>query len=576
MQFGARRETFFKTFVWLGLSVALSLAMASVALHEGVGTYVVQDDARQHVFWMQRFLDAELFPNDLIANYFQSVAPVGYTTLYRAATAIGLEPFTFNKLLPPILAVITTAFGFGATLQLFPVPFAGFGATSILNLSLWMKDDLVSGTPRAFVYPLLTAFLYFLLRRDIWMTALSIVATGLFYPQYVLVETGVLVLNGVGFPKFRFDRTSIFFALVGCIVAALVLLPFLLATNEFGPVVTLAQAKESADFHPKGRSAFFNPDPLYFWMGGDRSGFFPGRTPLALWIGVLLPVWRLFPKVFPLVTRLRRSEVLLQLLVSASAWFLLAHLFLFKLHLPSRYSHHSLRVLLSIASGIALAVLVDAIWRRAVKGNIVLKGLGGAIALSLVLSVVASPLWLHDAFKTAYNEGYATGLYEFFKTTPKDSSIAGIDEELNNIPTFSQRSILTGLEYAIPYHTGYYSQLKQRTIDLIRAQYSSDPKLVWDFLREYDIDYWVVDRNDFSISYLKGNYWLDKIRKSQLSEDPLVRSISETFQNLESGEVPVLSQWVDRCSIFEFDRFIVLETRCLLEDDLTAESAPRP
>ena len=53
----------------------------------------MQDDARQHVFWMQRFIDSELFPHDLIADYFQSVAPTGYTTLYRIAAALGSIPF---------------------------------------------------------------------------------------------------------------------------------------------------------------------------------------------------------------------------------------------------------------------------------------------------------------------------------------------------------------------------------------------------------------------------------------------------------------------------------------------------
>jgi hypothetical protein len=40
--------------------------------------YVVQDDAREYVFWMQRFVDAELLPHDLIADYFQSITPFGY------------------------------------------------------------------------------------------------------------------------------------------------------------------------------------------------------------------------------------------------------------------------------------------------------------------------------------------------------------------------------------------------------------------------------------------------------------------------------------------------------------------
>ncbi|MGL5833728.1 MAG: hypothetical protein ACRC1Z_10940, partial [Waterburya sp.] len=44
--------------------------------------YIVQDDARQHVVWLQRFVDADLFPDDLIANYFSRLAPMGFKYLY--------------------------------------------------------------------------------------------------------------------------------------------------------------------------------------------------------------------------------------------------------------------------------------------------------------------------------------------------------------------------------------------------------------------------------------------------------------------------------------------------------------
>lgn len=62
---------------WFSLSLTFSAIYSILGLREAFSSeYVVQDDARQHVFWMLRFLDPELFPQDLIANYFQSVAPL--------------------------------------------------------------------------------------------------------------------------------------------------------------------------------------------------------------------------------------------------------------------------------------------------------------------------------------------------------------------------------------------------------------------------------------------------------------------------------------------------------------------
>ncbi|NEQ85703.1 MAG: hypothetical protein F6K26_38040, partial [Moorea sp. SIO2I5] len=64
---------------WFSLSLTFTLVYSLLALREAFsGEYIVQDDARQHIFWMMRFLDPELFPKDLIADYFQTVAPAGY------------------------------------------------------------------------------------------------------------------------------------------------------------------------------------------------------------------------------------------------------------------------------------------------------------------------------------------------------------------------------------------------------------------------------------------------------------------------------------------------------------------
>ncbi|MBD2023522.1 hypothetical protein H6F80_03655, partial [Leptolyngbya sp. FACHB-711] len=149
---------------WLGLSLLMSLVYCIPALITAFSNeYVIQDDARQHVFWARRFLDPQLFPNDLIADYFQSAAPDGYATLYRFFAGIGIDPVFLSKLLPPVLALISTAFAFGIGMQFLPLPIAGFACALLLNQNLWMRDDIVSSTPVAFIYPLFLAFLYFLL-----------------------------------------------------------------------------------------------------------------------------------------------------------------------------------------------------------------------------------------------------------------------------------------------------------------------------------------------------------------------------------------------------------------------------
>src|SRR5262249_44889873 len=94
---------------WLALSLVFALLVSSEAMRQAFSSpYVIQDDGRQHVFWMWRFVDPELFRGDLIADYFQSVAPAGYSMLYRGAARLGMDPIYFSKLLPMALGVLTT------------------------------------------------------------------------------------------------------------------------------------------------------------------------------------------------------------------------------------------------------------------------------------------------------------------------------------------------------------------------------------------------------------------------------------------------------------------------------------
>src|SRR3546814_13751780 len=63
-------------------------------------------------------------------------------------------PIEANRLLPLVLTAITTVFIYRLAVRLCPIPLAGLLAATFVNIELWMKDDLTSGTPRAFFTPL--------------------------------------------------------------------------------------------------------------------------------------------------------------------------------------------------------------------------------------------------------------------------------------------------------------------------------------------------------------------------------------------------------------------------------------
>ncbi|PPS45890.1 hypothetical protein [Chroococcidiopsis sp. TS-821] len=561
---------------WFSLSMTFALIYGILGLQQAFSSeYVVQDDARQHVFWMQRFFDPELFPNDFLADYFQSVAPQAYTALYQIMASIGVNPLFLSKVLPIVLGLITTGYCFGVALEILPVPAAGFIASLLLNQSLWLKEDLGSATARAFLYPLFLAFLYYFLRRAWLPTLVAIALQGLFYPQTLLISAGVLILQLVRWersrPRLSRNRNDYLFCAAGLVVAFLVMLPYVLESSPFGPTISEAQARALPEFLPGGRTQFFASGLWRYWICGRRSGFLPDEwcqpswrasiQPFLLsppiWLGFLLPILLLFPQRFPLVKYVKQSRVLLDIAIVSFFMFFAAHAVLFKLYLPSRYTQHSLRIVLAIATGIALILILDALlrWAEQPTRKFFVFGVTALVGAALILY----PSFLRLTGQEFPSPGYVTGtvpeLYAFFRQQPKDIVIASLTEETDNLPTFSQRSVLASRELAIPYHVGYQREFSQRATDLVRAQYSLDLATVKNVIQKYGIDFWLLDRAAFSPEYLARHRWL-----SQRQFQPDIQTIRA---KLAQGSVPALATFIDRCSVFESQGLVVMQAECI-------------
>jgi hypothetical protein len=558
--------TFAATFGWMALQQSFG--------HE----YGVQDDARQHVFWMLRFRDPELFPNDWIADYFQSVAPWGYTSLYRGMAMLGLDPFLLNKLLPPVLGLITTAYCFGVCLQLLPIPMAGFMASLLLNQSLLLADDLSSGTPRAFIYPLFLAFLYYLLRGSPILCGITVCLLGLFYPQMMLVACGVLILRLFSWRDGRLrlvrDRDKYLLSGIGLAIGLVTMLVYVLkSASDFGPVIQPALARQMSEFWGQGRGSFFSHNPFDYWLLGDRSGMLPRlnrllKPPFVL-TALALPYLLRKPEWFPMAQKVTENvQVLVQMLLASLGLFVLAHLLLFKLHHPSRYTQHSVRIVLALAGGIALTILLDQLLQWTLRHTAIRKkliGWGTATLVSFLLAIYPmthvleewSPIWqVFVPLKVlpGFVVGRAPTLYQFFAQQPKDSLIASLSRESDNLPSFAHRSILVSKEYGLPYHLGYYTEFQKRAQALIRAHYSPDLAEVRRFTEEYGIDFWLVDRTAFTPKVVKSYRWLRQFQPAT----------ADAIANLEQGKIPVVQQAIDRCSVFNLDPLAVLPAACVV------------
>jgi hypothetical protein len=199
-------------------------------------------------------------------------------------------------------------------------------------------------------------------------------------------------------------------------------------------------------------------------------------------------------------------------------------------------------------------VVVDALvyWAR-VTSHRFRRYFAWAVTAVLGMILIFYPCFVSFPF-TRYKQGQYPSLYEFLAQQPKDSLIASVDEEANNLPTFAQQSVLVSEMYAIPYHVGYYNQIRQRTVDLIRAQYSPELTEMRQFIKTYGVDFLLLNRTAFTPEYIGESNWLMQFSVSR-----------EAVATLEQGTLPVLSGFMDKCSVFETKNLVVLKTKCIVK-----------
>ncbi|MGF1516092.1 MAG: hypothetical protein ACFB5Z_20670 [Elainellaceae cyanobacterium] len=559
----------------LGLSLITPLYFGLVTLiYTTTSGPVIQDDARLHVVWLQRLVEPALFPQDAIAHYYTAIQSAGFQAAYGLAAALGIAPLTLAKILPLGLALIATGYLFWVALLILPVPLSGLLVTLVFNQNIWLKDDLASATPRAFVYPLFAAFLYYLMRDARGLGLLTLGLLGLFYPQMMLVALGMLTLRLLGQVRSPQRWRDGAFWLLALGLTAGLLLTFSHRTEaQVGPLVSLDEMLVMPEFQAGGRRPYFGVPLLGFAFAG-ASGLRLPLFPPIIGVGLLLPVliWRRHWGSFQIT---EQASVLVQLLVAAMALFLLAHGVFPRLYLPSRYTFYSLRFLMAIASGLLLTLAVQqtSVWlaRRSSPWTWRDRGrayLGGALAIAIVVLPAIPAVFLPCH---GWVVGQAPGLYEAIKAHPassapqsvapsagqgsKDTLVASLAPEINNVPAFAQRSVLVGEEFALPYHSVFYDLMQRRMTDLLAAQYSPEPADLTAFIQAYGIDLWLLDRRFAEPDYLMQQDWL--INSAVGGE------VAEVVRKLRLGLPLALAQSIPACNIFSEADLILLDAACI-------------
>ncbi len=211
---------------------------------------------------------------------------------------------------------------------------------------------------------------------------------------------------------------------------------------------------------------------------------------------------------------------------------------------------------MAVAAGIVLAIGLNSLlnWSRQARSSVRSLLVSGLIGTLLV----AAALYPHLVWKEFPNTGYVTGgnpeLYRFLQASPTSSLTAYLGLDGSNLPMFGQRSTLTAQEYAVPFHLGYYRQIRQRMLELLEAQYSPDLMPAKRLIERYHVDYWLLDPAAFKPEYLRSYRWF------RLFEPETGRAIA----HLKAGKPSAIAKIMPQCRLTIAGGVTILDGQCIL------------
>ncbi|TIS87128.1 hypothetical protein [Mesorhizobium sp.] len=318
------------------------------------------------------------------------------------------------------------------------------------------------------------------------------------YPQAALVMAAVIGMTAFTpwrSPLVDFSRRQLALIAIAAVATVVGVAPFLLRANQFGPVFTLAEARNIPTFLYEQRGAVFEPDGSVDLLCQKRIGIFAAECSGLLdpWLALLVlvnfagPIF-LFARMFrPGPPFGSRSPLPLFLLVSSLMCAALSAAVMFRLHVPNRYAS-VLRLLPYLAT---LPVLFDWIRSRLSPQALIERYHGRTLLIGtcIVMTVcVLAVSIVHTSNKSPANRELISAI----RALPKDAVVGGFVDDLDFSPVLTQRSTLFSRELSVAYEKGYYQPVYRR-MEIVRdIVLATDAIVLLDRMQYLPIDCLIV------------------------------------------------------------------------------------
>jgi len=323
--------------------------------------YAFQDDFR-NFYWMHRFQDPTLFPNDPLIggsivdvqlgslDLIVDISRPGYSLLFYAGSLL-FDIVTLHKLLvfPLMLVSVYYLFRIGERLRGSGTGFALAMAFAVLNLASFSSISVAGGLPRSFAAPLLLGLVYYLMvDRTIPALIFLIVSSTIYVPIFLLgaVTYGLAALEPAASKwRFRVRWRRITPLLVLFIAAALLLAPLVAGRldNLIGALGDEADGSAivaDPGFGSGGRWNLFIVFP-FLGLGGLFSKAGSVWQSFSL-VFLSLALWIQLPRAVGKYPGALKNLFIASLLMFGLAWFFILVFTSLTLYFPSRYTRISL------------------------------------------------------------------------------------------------------------------------------------------------------------------------------------------------------------------------------------------
>lgn len=465
--------------------------------------YIINDDVRNTIYWMQQFRDPELFQDDPLTAFFKNFLPWGFTAFYYVLSFVW-DPMVVSKILPTFLFVISSYYLFRLVRSFSDDFTAVVAALSFILMPVFL-DSMAGGLPHSFGFLWIIVFLYYLVRRDFFKVWFVLVLQSLTYQMVFPPCLGVFALTLFklgrdGLTVDREDKKLKYLFLSFLIPGILLIVRYMVFDDpQIGSVVTRQDMLGHPEYYAQGRHPVLPTTPLFeelifqFYRGGmmthivGRLGQYGASVDLMkiiFWSSSFVLV------VFPLIQCLRKRMIipreLFYLAFTSIVMYKLSDMMLLKLYIPTRYVEYSIPLIMLVIQALGVGALLQMIKRSSLRK---------LISMTLIVLIILGGNYQSLGY---LDLSRLRDFYQAVQQLPKESLVAAHPWLADGIPAFAQRKVFVAYELSYPFYDKHWVMIKQRTYDFFNAYYAEDIKSVDAFCRKYGIDYVVVNKLDFT------------------------------------------------------------------------------